>query len=204
VWVLRIRQLCANDDTLTPTAIARRLDTPAERARTGRTDPPHRSTVQRVIDEFPEEARGPYRYVHWPESFVSGALPWEAASALLEELRFALMTGERFSVRWGSWYWRLRVSAPNAPRQQIYALAGTMTAAELVGVDPAETWREVERYLAEEVYDVPMPGIALSAGVDPDTRATVLRAISPALGAAADEIVALEARAGLAGESDDE
>jgi hypothetical protein len=146
IWVTRIKRLAA-EEGLTANAIARCLDTDHERGRAGRTDNPHRTTIQRVLDNFPDEERAQWRFVRWPETFERELLPWEAAAVLLD-LRGQL---GRFTVRFGRWYWRASLAAPDAPPWVHQCIASAMAAREAGGADyedyEAEA-RSIEFYIA--------------------------------------------------------
>jgi hypothetical protein len=109
--------LVENEPRLSNAAIAERLE--GEARRLGRDDPPSVRTVQRISAEYRKaalEERIPYRTTYWPESFLIGALPWEASAALLEFTRWCVEHDRgRPTNRAAIWLWRLRLAAPEAP-----------------------------------------------------------------------------------------
>ncbi|MDA1002094.1 MAG: hypothetical protein O3B31_01895 [Chloroflexi bacterium] len=128
-WRERVRSLAANGPSLTATAIARRLDTPEEIKAVGRNDPPHRTTVQRLLDDFPPEERRLYQYVRWPASFGAADLPWEAAGPVL---KLCDHLDERATVARARWFWRITLAAPGADIASRDAAARQLHAWELL------------------------------------------------------------------------
>lgn len=121
--------------------------------------PPHRTTVQHYVAGLDPEEVARSRFVHWPESFVSGQFPWEAAPGLLAEMKH-----RRATVRWATWWWQLRQSAPGAPLKELGAVATELAVEEIVagtaGLSTAVT-DQVERWLLRG--DWKMPAIKDSA-----------------------------------------
>lgn len=102
----------------------------------GRLRPPHRDTVGRILGETTDEELRQYRFVHWPGSFESGALPWEAAPVVAEFLRRTNpdynWNIRRPPVRYALAFWRATVSAPDAPFETRCAIADLLAPALLL------------------------------------------------------------------------
>jgi len=150
-WLKKINELTANFPKLGPKAAAQRFEKDPECA--ARDDWPSESTIGRKQREFrrkdPAEQVG-YRWLHWPESFDEGALPWESAGAALEVLRFYREKGTgRPPIALARWYWRLTLAAPDAPFAGRFQMAALLQAAAFPNMPPeAQDWPEaVEEWL---------------------------------------------------------
>lgn len=107
----------------------------AEQARAaGRNDSPSERTVRRLFDEhnaLPEHVRIEQGLLRWPESFAAGRLPWDAARAALELLRFRDQAGfAQPTTRQAKWFWRLRLASPSLPIQEGNSTSWTLATAE--------------------------------------------------------------------------
>jgi hypothetical protein len=99
-----------------------------------RPNVPEERAVRKILKEYStllSEERIPYRYFQWPESMISGALPWEASEALMDLLRYLQEQRDerrkkdhdpntvwadnrpvRPTVSQAWWFWRLTQTAP--------------------------------------------------------------------------------------------
>jgi hypothetical protein len=129
---------------------------------------PSERTVGRIKREFwdekvtPSTKRRQVRYVSWPESFVAGVLPWEAAPVCMELLNWYQAHPVHIAVIPGSagrgnppmeetavWFWRVTLAAPGLDLANRLMLAKHCEFPELTQ-DPDETertFRAVESYL---------------------------------------------------------
>ena len=108
---------------------------------------PSERTIGRV--SLPEDAheRALYERVYWPESFEHGALPWEAAEAVLELIAF--QEPKRPTVREARWFWRITQAAPGTRLAQRAGMAFNQSEAEVRG----EASRAVETALLNQKKD---------------------------------------------------
>lgn len=110
-----------------------------EAARLGKEPPPlSAATVRRIIArEWPKlsaEQRRDFRYVHWPETFERGDLPWEAAPAALELVAAGERNGEgRPPVRLTKWLCRVTLAVPDAPWDARLIVASVLAESEARG-----------------------------------------------------------------------
>jgi hypothetical protein len=129
-WVNRVHQLAS--DEVKPLEAFHTIELEAFQA--GRDDAPSYTTVRKLYRLFAQLAPAEqldYRLFRWPDSMLRGALPWEAASAGLELLRFCYeMKQGRPSVRMVKWFWRLRLAAPDLPPSYAWSSAGTLAGEE--------------------------------------------------------------------------
>lgn len=114
-----------------------------------------------------------YRELYWPESFTEGRLPWEAAEAAFDLLRYSLL-GElpRPYERETLWYWRLSVSVPESTFSSdsevrrhwwLRRAASRLRAAEARSLAPETTReiefsdvvRQIERDVVRQVWETP-------------------------------------------------
>lgn len=113
--------------------------------------PPSPKTLTRLRGEWealtPAQRR-PYEVLQWPESSDSGALPWEAAPALLDAMATYSGGGWRPPLPWARWYWRLHVAAPGAPAGTLATLAARLASDERSAQRDATLLRAVEGWLA--------------------------------------------------------
>ena len=185
--VTRVRTIAENDQGASKAEIWRLVVRSYEDE--GRPElAPGESTVRRILKRHEHSEpieREQFRYVSWPETFASGALPWESASVLLPEVKLMLKFGSRPSVRWGRWFWRLAQALPDgstdvvrvpAHRDLVSSLAGVMAALEISGSDPERTWRQVEEQLMDPDRDWPALGVV---SFDRDLDIAVLREFAP-------------------------
>jgi len=136
-WLKKINELTANFPKLGPKAAAQRFE--KDRDCAARDDWPSESTIGRYQRKFRQKDSAEqvgYRWLHWPESFDEGALPWEAAAATLELLRFLREKKMgRPCIMLSRWYWRLTLAAPDAPIADRFGMA-------LLLHDDARHWPE--------------------------------------------------------------
>ena len=115
-WVERIRALKATED-LGPKAIRGRLFEEDPEGRLG--SPSSEKTIARILKDFgaaSEEEKVQYRLFAWPQSMIEEVLPWESSRPLLGLLRYLQTIGaKRPSTRLAKWYWRVHLTAPDAP-----------------------------------------------------------------------------------------
>ena len=127
----------------------------------------------------PESERALYRYLRWPETFEAGVLPWEAAAPLMQVLRARLVAGRRHvTVRWGRWYWRLYLAAPDAPPNTLSALARVISAHEVLGLDMDRVWRAAEGMLAYRYWESATRQTEYKAALDNSRVSSVPTAIT--------------------------
>lgn len=86
-----------------------------------------------------------YRLYAWPQTHQREALPWEAAPACLELLRYCDANRQSApTVRQAGWFARLRLAAPNLPTDTARSAAIVLAAAEGAGaidtVSPGLMW----------------------------------------------------------------
>ncbi len=151
-WRNRVRELAEQNPRLSSRRIAARLE--EEAAALERTDSPSEKSVRTIMAEHrkasPEERRS-FSGVHWPESFGTPELPWEAAPAVLDLVR--LTEGTRPTVRVARWFWRLTLAglADNSPEERaMWALL----AAECEFSDGTDgVWRSIEQRLLQPESD---------------------------------------------------
>jgi len=135
-WQHRVRVLTENEPRLSARAMAGRLE--QEAAKLNRSDSPSERWIRKEQVEFRSRQaaeRAPYRQFAWPGSMDTGDLPWEASASALELLRLfrPYETGQRPTIALARWFWRITQAAPDAPVVMRRALAGRLTAAELIG-----------------------------------------------------------------------
>lgn len=159
-WVERVREIVENEPSLSLAAIEQRL---AEIGRE-RGDLPYPSprSIRRIRSEQlarSEAERIPYRYVRWPESFESGALPWAAAPAMLDELARRNLDERlnegRPTLRWARRYWQLLQSVPDADdeaRWWLRAVARHLASYDVLGGPPAGELEALEGWLAHRAW----------------------------------------------------
>jgi len=119
-WRERILAIAANGLRLGPGPIATMLR--RESATAGRAGAPSERSVSRVLQTFrtmTSEERAPYREFLWPISMERGDVPWEAAPAVFELLRYLHghilgFPGRRPLTRSVQWFWRVTQAAPEA------------------------------------------------------------------------------------------
>lgn len=164
-WQERIRTIVANEPNVTNADIHKRLVEEAQQQ--GRDDYPSIKTVgnyRRQFELAPEEEQYPYRVLRWPDSFLHGALPWEASAAAVELLQeWVKRHGVgRPTNRLALWYWRVRLARPDLPASECLRIA-TLAADTERGLRPEKTMRMLEA-------DLLMPDGA--AGFSPGGRYT--------------------------------
>lgn len=144
-WIERIRCLKSENPKFGPARIHVLLDQAAQNPDQGlppaETLPAER-TIARELKKFAElldKDRLPYQLVFWPKAFP-GALPWEAAPAVLELLALYGSRDRRPTVRTARWYWRVAQAAPNASTQALEAWAKRLSEAEIrADTEPEES-----------------------------------------------------------------
>lgn len=117
-WVTLIQQQAVNFPHVSAAEIARQVAKQGEKI--GKTDYPKDRRVREIVAAVRgagEEVQRPHRYVRWPDSFDSGALPWEAAPAVLELLSPILAAESepenRPTVEGALVWWHVAQSAPH-------------------------------------------------------------------------------------------
>src|SRR5581483_2832123 len=159
-WVERIRVIAIN-----ARAMGQRINTKriaevleAEWQTLPRDIPP--PPAPRTIDNYVTQAlrldaasAQEYTLVRWPQSFMAGALPWEAARPVLDYLRLCDQQGlPRPTVRAARWFWRLRLAAPTLPDEDADRFARELAFAHTPNL-PAEIHRaDLEWRLAYEPW----------------------------------------------------
>lgn len=102
-----------------PAAIARMIEKRAKRESKPPGSWPSESTVRRLYREHmerPEPERRQEACFSWPESMEARLLPWEAARAALDLVRYCdEKQFNRPTVRHCKWFWLVRLAAPTVP-----------------------------------------------------------------------------------------
>jgi hypothetical protein len=137
-WVKAVTALLGFDDRMKAAKIRSHLERAAEAK--GSRYPgkvPHLRTIERIRAKVIADAARtggesltPYREFHWPETMESGALPWEAASALFELVGYFRMNGDPVTIRRARWFWYVTLACPEAPFEDRRALTTYLIAAE--------------------------------------------------------------------------
>lgn len=131
-WVELVREFRANNHRMSATAIHRHLGKryPNEKL-------PSERTIARYVEEFEKEkseVRQQYEYFSWPNSALTGVVPWEASQALLELLRHsqlsARLRSRRIDNQTALWFWRVTQAAPGCPIEMRYNIASQFRALE--------------------------------------------------------------------------
>lgn len=147
-WIERMKALCAQEPRPTIHAIAEALG--AEGSQLGRNDYPSERTIPALkkmhYDPLSDHERRQYTLARWPESFITGALPWEASATTLGLLRLYLPMGEDYrpTVRAARWFWQVTQAMPRAPSKDRTTLTWVLTAHELFGEWTIEATRRLE------------------------------------------------------------
>lgn len=119
---------------LRPREIAPRLE--AWALERGRTDAPGERTVYRFYQQYrelPEHVRREHALAVWPDAFASGALPWEAARAVLDLVRYRDQLGLlATTARQAKWFWRLRQASPDIPDDEANLLSADLATTEFL------------------------------------------------------------------------
>ena len=121
-------------------------------------------------DSMPAAKKAEYRSVRWPETFDAGLIPWEAAPSLLAEITEA----QRLPVIWAQWWWRLRLSAPDAPADAIREVATELAVESIAsaGMVPVAVTSQVQDWLVRRDWKLPaitVPGPeGISSAQQPD------------------------------------
>jgi hypothetical protein len=121
-----------------PSEIHERLIHIAERA--GREDVPSMRWVYDQIKRHkdqPTDVRRQAAFYRWPRSHhgETKALPWDAAPAALELMRYRDERGlERPTVRQVFWYWRVKQAAPDIPAYMAFVLSAQLSSGDPSGV----------------------------------------------------------------------
>lgn len=152
-WIDRIRQLVAENPRKPSRAIHEELLGLGYSP--GGTYPPAPRTIDEIKKAFiglTDEERLPYQKVYWPESFESGALPWEASVDTLELLHAYLHHRDRPSVRMARWFHRVSRAMPFARAAHRLDVAAALTTAEALGGNRYEVARQIEGWLAYRAW----------------------------------------------------
>lgn len=159
-WEYRIKVLAENHRDWSAPQIREALLANVKAWDERNEDVPAERTVRRIRTHHvgdDEEARAPYQYLVWPDSFDAGLLPRASVRALLDEIAYwnQRKNGLRRTVRWARWYWRLYEAAGVAssldPEPVVAAMrlaASTLSALEVSGELTRERYRTLELWLA--------------------------------------------------------
>lgn len=143
-----VRELVANYPAWGPERIRERMERAAERTGIAISDLPHPATIGRIKARMGEAERTPYLLVRFPESFASGALPWESAPTVGEILATMLSkaTPERPTVRLALAVWQVSLIAQEGTAMERLIWLGDWLAyaATLPAERAATLRREVE------------------------------------------------------------
>jgi hypothetical protein len=127
-WEPDVYALLAKDERQSAVKLADALEDIA--ARRGAIPPSPRTVrrIKKLWDGLTEDQRRLYREVHWPETFQSGALPWEAAPLTLEIMNGLeeLEPNIRPLVRNVLWAWRIKQAKPDAPAWDCWEAARSL------------------------------------------------------------------------------
>jgi hypothetical protein len=131
-WEEQVYELQARPDR---PSVDRIFATIEERGRKqGRNDYPARDTVRRICERYrklPDEVRLEYAPYRWPEAHDQGPLPWDAAPAGLELLRYRLTVGQSWpTIRVVKWFHRLRRALPGESADYLELLASSLATQE--------------------------------------------------------------------------
>lgn len=120
-------------------------------------------TVRKYVREFdrkPPEEQAIYDLARWPDTFLAGRLPWEAAPVVLELLRRA----RRVRIEVARWLWHVTLVAPAAPLSERVRCAFALARVPDLEKEPpaedghrryspaAQMQRAVEMYLAHQPW----------------------------------------------------
>src|SRR5215831_2487310 len=126
----------AEQEGLKVREITLRID--AEAQRDNRTDAPSERTVRRLYDDWRDldpEIKREHALLRWPGSFTDGTLPWEAARAALDQLRYREETGRvPPTAREAKWFWRLKQASPSLPDELANFTATELAMAEYLRI----------------------------------------------------------------------
>lgn len=132
-WVEEIRVIGENHPGLGPGRMLPLLAKVAQEQ--GRKDLPSERTISRILKvhrSAAREERSGYGYVHWPSTFETNALPWEAAAVAMELALSLAAVGEREpTVRLARWAYRIRLASPSMPMSDVQLLAAFYSMAEM-------------------------------------------------------------------------
>ena len=152
-WTDRIRQLLAENPRMSSRAIHEELLKVGYSP--GGTYPPAARTIDDIKKAFialTDEERVPYQKVYWPESFESGALPWDASADTLEMLHAYLHHRDRPSVRLARWFHHVSRAMPFARAANRMDVAAALTTAQAFGGDRYALARQLEGWLAYRAW----------------------------------------------------
>jgi len=188
-YVRRVGELA--EEGLKPPAITRTIEEEAKQATPPRDDYPAERTVRRLYEAHraldPSEQRE-YGLFHWPQSMVSGSLPWEAGEAALELLRFRIEQHRSSrrkppTIREARWFWRVRQAAPTLPADEADLLACTYSLVESIedsetldgGIWPyLELWLACRQWESKENAQTYLVALKLN-GLDPEDPLEMIR-----------------------------
>jgi len=167
IWIERLRQAAASPGKPRARRIDHRWD--AEYPRAEYPDRPSERWIEEKLktewDDLSANEKQTYSAFHWPESMLSGALPWEAVPAALE--LFAYMnTGNsrgRPSIRDARWFWRVTLAAPDISIGERESCSRGLAQLEARGHTPKDLlfleaylafapWRSEENKAAHDQY----------------------------------------------------
>lgn len=192
-WVRLIEQVAVDFPDKSAAEIARQV---AEQAKASeRTDYPRDRRVREIVAGIrgaEEEVKQPYRYLRWPDSFESGALPWEAAPGLLAEVQYRRRWGGapapmgelqyrramdevRPRVGWAQWWWIIRRSAPSMDDELVRDAANQLASMAVLGSPPSVVMEQVEDWITGGAWEVGEP---LQVTWEPDHPGLTLEQIA--------------------------
>lgn len=121
------------------------------------SDPvPSARTVARYVREHrnaDEKDRLPYRVFSWPQSMEAGSLPWEAARACLDLLRYRTDRGMAAPlVRECQAFWRITQAVPDAPEEKRVYFALIITLNEMLTDASPQVLTAIEWRLAYQPW----------------------------------------------------
>src|SRR5205823_1337322 len=132
-WVQRVWALASEDGMRSP-AIYRAVMAEGERQK--RNDYPSERQIRRLLADYralPEHERREHAYFTWPDTMLTGALPWEASRAVLDLVQWRMdQERDQPTVRLAKWFWRLRLAVPSIPVDAGEWLAEHLAAGESI------------------------------------------------------------------------
>jgi hypothetical protein len=165
---------------------ARNAGEPVPRELALRGDPPSERWVSQFLrlewPNIPDNERRQYTLAKWPDSFTSGALPWEASATTLELLRERQRRAElrpddsRPLVRVAKWFHRVSLAAPDLEFELREVLAFISAAHESKMLADPEIAEIVEAWLMygrqpdlyKDLPDLSKAKVWLRSGLDHD------------------------------------
>ena len=166
-WVNKIHALAETEEGRSAAKIEKKLAEDA--AKEGRSDYPSMRSIGRILRmhrNMSERERAIYREFHWPQSMMTGLVPWEASRLALDLLKFYLLEWKlRPTVEEVIWYWRVYLASPQSPPERLRAIA-SLTRSNLADIVTMPDWADWDWSLAfepwlddsrREVYDQAFP-----------------------------------------------